>query len=234
MGEQSIITAIKPSATGKGRYVLYVAGKPVGTLPGKVIERLGLRIGMAYGAMTQGAVADAIQFDKALQCGIKHVSRKPLSEAELREKLQEENLERRLIDSVVTRLKELTLVNDAALCLQIIEHINAKKPAGPALIRQKLLARKIPEPTIERMLGDLAAQRDEQSGVTPTLAQAFSLAREKVKTLSDTLSIDAKRRRIAGLLARRGFDEEMIQEIIAELLPDDSHDLDGFGAIGDE
>ncbi len=221
-GDKATITAIKSSATGSSRYVIHVSGKPLGTLPRKIIDRLGLKIGMPFDSMIKDAVNEALRFDKAIQSGVKRVAKKPLSEAELREHLSNDGLDEAMVDRVIKRLKELTLVNDAALCLQIIEHLNDKRPAGPALIREKLKARKIPEPTIERMLGDIQSVREDQSGITPSLSQAYSLARDKVVTMQG-IPEDAKRRRLAGLLARRGFDEELIRQIVSDLLPEDSY-----------
>jgi regulatory protein len=239
-GEQATITAIKSSATGSSRCVIHISGKPIGTLPMKVIERLGLKVGMPYEAMIKDAVDEALRFDKAVQAGIKRVAKKPLSEAELRQHLADDDgLDESMVDRVIKRLKELTLVNDAALCLQIIEHLNAKRPAGPSLIRQKLNARKIPEPTIERMLGDIQSVREDQSGITPSLSQAYSLARDKVVTM-EGIPPDAKRRRVAGLLARRGFDEDLIRQIVNDLLPEDAYgfmdepgESGGLGETGD-
>lgn len=233
MGVGSFITAIKASAASGNRYVVHVDGKPIGTLPGKVIERLGLTLGMSYDGMIRDAVRKALEFDMALQSGIRLVYKRPLSEAEVREKLREEGMEEPVVLRVVDRLKELTLVNDAALAMQIIEHLNSKRPAGPALVRQKLQDRKIPESTIERMLGDMGSMRSPHSGMTPTLAQAYSLAREKINSMTAGLPIDTMRRRVAGLLARRGFEEDLIQEILADLLPDDSRDLDGYNSVQD-
>ncbi len=222
MGDQASITAIKASAAGSSRHVIHVNGKPIGTLPAKVITRLGLKVGLPYDEMIKGAVDEALRFDKAIQAGVKRVAKKPLSEAELRQHLADDGYDQTMIDRVIKRLIELTLVNDAALCLQVIEHLNAKRPAGPALIREKLLARKVPESTVERMLGDIQSTREETSGITPALSQAYSLARDKVIAMQD-LPADAKRRRLAGLLARRGFDEELIRQIVNDLLPEESY-----------
>ena len=81
-----------------------------------------------------------------------------------------------------------------------------RKPASAELIEQKLIARRLPTELARRIAAETLADVDAVEAAT-RLALSCHRAR----------SPEAARRRIGSALARRGFDADVIREVVERL-----------------
>ncbi len=190
-----------------------VNDRSVATLSIKLAEQLQLNVGMNWSAELAEQVKAAAAFDKALTTASRWVNRRPLSKSRIIERMQKQNWSTQLREQVVTRLEQLGLIDDAALGRQWLDQWTRKQPAGSALWRQKLLTQGLPESLIDELLA-------EQTSQTDPLTLALSLAEKKTRTWRGLSAIQQKRR-LYGLLARRGFDESIIMQVIDKLIAED-------------
>jgi regulatory protein len=77
------------------------------------------------------------------------------------------------------------------------------------LLRQKLYQKGIGRSLIEKLVGEATDAQDLAPG-------AVELARKKLRSMQ-RLDIDTRKRRLYGLLARRGFNPDTISSVMAEL-----------------
>ncbi len=200
------VTALEPSARYAKRVVIKVNGRPVATLSIKLAEQLQLQVGLNWSDELAQRVSAAVAFDQALTKASKWINRRPLSKSRLIERMHQHAWPTTLIDQVVTRLEQLGLIDDAALGRQLLDEWARQRPAGSALLQQKLLAQGLPESLVDELLA-------EQTSQTDPLTLATQLAEKKMRTLQRLTPIQQKRR-LYGLLARRGFDESVIMQVI--------------------
>ena len=208
------ITAIAASARDPRRMVVKIGeGRAVGTVPSRVVRELDLVIGMPWTPSLAVRFADAVEFDVWLQKGMRLTARRPLARAVLTQKLADKGATPAMLERVIARLRELGLVDDKALGQLIVEHELSNQPAGEALLRAKLERKGLEEAAIDHAL-------NEASPVTTgagAARAAMSLAKSKLASLRG-VDKNTARRRLAGLLARRGFDEQVVQEVVERLL----------------
>ncbi len=153
---------------------------------------------------------DAEHGATAFQWAMKCLNRRQLSGAELATKLRGKGFDEASIESAMAKLLRTGALDDAALGRAVIDETQRAKPAGEALLRAKLLKRGLNESVVERLLDDVSRQ-----GNDPVDA-AVMLAKKKLATMTSA-DAAAQKRRLWGLLTRRGFDADTIESAIARL-----------------
>lgn len=206
------ITAIAPSRRNAQRAVVKVNGKPVVTLSMSLIGELGLSVDQPWDEPLATKVRDAADYDRAYRAATQRLNRRQLSITQLSQKLRQLGHAAIVIDRVIDRLGELGLLDDHALGQTIIQSIMSRKPSGPRFLRAKLRQRGLGADLVDRLIQE--TQADSQTAVD----QAIILARRKLKTMPANLDSIVRRRRLWGLLARRGFDPDAIEQALLQLL----------------
>jgi regulatory protein len=106
---------------------------------------------------------------------------------------------------VIARLLEelscVDLINDTKLARTLAEGELMRKPAAAPLLLHKLARRGVDEDLAEHAASAALRGRD-------TLQDAIALIEAKAQRAARAVDLLALRRRLFGLLARRGFDEE--------------------------
>ncbi len=203
------ITAIKPTQRNPGRLTVRVGRKVVATLPLGKIETLGLQVGQMWDDALAAKVAQAAVYDKALRQAMNRLNRRAMSRRDLDKKLKELEYETPVRDQVLDRLTELNYLDDEAYGQALVESTLRRKPAGPQLLRQKLYQKGLDRSLIEKLVGEATDAQDLAPG-------AVELARKKLQSMQ-RLEAETRRRRIYGLLARRGFNPDTISSVMSEL-----------------
>lgn len=126
------------------------------------------------------------------------------STAELRERLHAKGFSTHDIEMVVGELARAKVLDDAALAEAEVRRMKERGPAGAGAVRAKLKRRGLDAGGV----GDDAGSSREE-------VRAFAV--QKLATMPVKLSDEAKARRLFGVLARRGVDDEVAMEIVARL-----------------
>ncbi|MFA9479950.1 regulatory protein RecX [Phycisphaerales bacterium AB-hyl4] len=209
MSEPSQITAIKPTQRDPSRATVRVAGRVVATLPQQRIAELELEVGMPWTDTLAASVSEAAVYDKALRQAMNRLARRGRSRSELDRKLAQLGYEPNVRERVLDRLTELNFLDDDALGRALMREIQARKPAGPHLLRQKLRQKGLDRELVDRLVAETRESQD-QAG------DAADLLRRRLPAMA-RLDPATRKRRLYSLLARRGFDGDAIQSAFESL-----------------
>lgn len=209
MWQVDTITSIKPTQRNPKRVTVRIGRRVVATLARSKVEALGLHVGQAWDDALTERVAHAAVFDKALRQAMDRLNRRAMSRRDLDFKLKKLGYEQPVRESVLDKLTEIQFLDDEAYGRALIDATMRRKPAGPQLLRQKLFQKGIDRSLIERLVGEATDAQDLAPG-------AVELARKKLRTMQ-RLDLQTRKRRLYGLLARRGFNPDTISSVMAEL-----------------
>ena len=175
-----------------------------------------LRAGVRVGALADEAYLQQLdiaeQRTSAHESAIRLLSYRARSEREMRSRLTQRGIEAEIIDEELQRLRAAGLLDDEAFAKMWVQERGQLAPRGERLLRNELRAKGISADSIDVATGDV----DDH-------AAALSLARTRARKLSNA-SYDEFRRKVGGLLQRKGFDYGMTALVLREV----------WGETGDE
>ena len=129
------------------------------------------------------------------------------SVAELRTRLLRQDYSPAIVERVITRLKELGYLDDAAFAQRWVETRQRTSPRGAALLQRELLqhgiAGHVADQAVASAAGDAYAQA--RRAAAPRRAR---LARTDFETFA---------RRLGGFLTRRGFPAGVVYAVVRDL-----------------
>ena len=209
--EAEQIVAIRPTQRDANRATIRVGvegakKKPrvVATLTTRIIADMGLHVGQAWTDELAKQVEGGVGFDKAMRAAMNRLSRRAMSGWMLRDKLRQLGHGNAVIDQVLERLAELDLLDDEQFGRSLVRDAMAHKPAGPALLKQKLFQKGIRGALADKLVAEATADTEAQHDA----AIAFALKKAASMASMDATTRD---RRLYGQLARRGFAPDTIR-----------------------
>lgn len=188
---------------------LFVADRAAAQLTVSEVEELGLEPGDAWNAKTRARIERVLQRAAVRSAALKILGRRAMAKATLREKLLAQDHDEDLIDDVIDALETEGWIDDASFAEAVVHDLTRSRPAGAKLVRQRLEEKGVDAEAIEQAVADLEAGDDP-------IDAAFTFAKKQMKKMA---RVDARTaaRRLAGQLHRRGFEEDIIQEVIDRL-----------------
>lgn len=184
-------------------------------------ERLNLRVGAT---LTDDQLRQIHCGNDARLCreqAVKYLAMRPHSRAELERKLRRRGHANEVIQTVLDDLSRKKFLDDFAFARAKAESAAAHRHQGRHRIRAELRRCGVDGEVARKALDEVFADRD-------SLAIARTLV-EKHKARLKRLEPQVARRRLAGLLQRRGFDYEVIGPLLAEF-GEDPRDTDSLDA----
>jgi regulatory protein len=127
--------------------------------------------------------------------------------AELSKALSSKQVPTEAADAVLDRMQEIGLVDDAEFARDWVHSRQQRRHLSRTALRRELSGKGVDREEIESALGQVDAD-DE-------LRAARSLA-EKKERATQGLDPMVRRRRLAGMLGRRGFSPGVISQVLAE------------------
>ncbi len=206
----AVITRIAESKRSPNRRNIYLDGAFAFACNLNVVARFRLREGMA---LSDAQVLDIQQGEVRQECFDKAMSflqTRLHSRAELRKKLIRHEYEAGLVDDVLSELTRLGYVDDARFAKTKALSASQHKHHGRRRAFMELLKSGVKGDVAERALDDVYQQADD-------LGNARLLAQKQAARLKKLDPVVA-RRRLVGMLQRRGFDYDTIKPIIEEVL----------------
>ena len=203
-----LITKISEQKRRPNRRNVYLDGKFAFGVNLNVVARFKLRVGQSLSPEDVAAIeAGELRqecFDKALG----YVGSRPHSRAELHKKLMKREDGDAVVNSVLDELERLNYVNDARFA--------ASKALGAAERKQHGRRRAFMELRKAGVKSDVAqAALDSVYDSTDTTAIARQLVEKQLPRLKK-LDPQVARRRLVGMLQRRGFDYDDIKPVVDE------------------
>jgi len=144
----------------------------------------------------------------AKKIALRSLAARGKSEAEMRQKLADRGIERDVIDETLEQLIAEHLIDDRALAEHLAWSLQESKKLGPVAIKQQLMRRRLPARVIDEALDTLEPSDD---------SVIEDIARDRLRVLGD-LERPVKVRRLAGFLARRGYQGSAVYKAIDRVL----------------
>lgn len=153
---------------------------------------------------TEDSTDDSTAYDRAVERALRILERKAQPTVEVTRRLEADGFDRSTISRVCDRLSELQLLDDLDYARTYCRQASAKGHSGSAIGRW-LLAKGIPAAIIDRALSETAGGDGE-------FERALILAEGRLRSMTG-LSPGKQYGRLAGLLARRGYDPEIVHAV---------------------
>ncbi len=211
------ITALPPQKHDPDRLSVFVDGEFRMGLSAEIALAAGLRVGQA---VDEAGLLELERRDRgwqAREAALRLLAVRPRSAAELVRRLRMKGYEPEIGEEVIARLRELGMIDDAAFAGLVVRDRVRLRPQGAHRLANELRAKGVDDETAR------AAIRETMAGERMDERELARRAAEKWRPRPGEEPARA-RRRLHGFLARRGFDDELIREVVDERLPDDAFD----------
>lgn len=204
------ITQIKTSKRRPNRRSVYLDGTFAFACSLDVIARFGLREGLTLSDEDLIRIRHNELRGECFNQAVKYLEKRLHSRQELTKKLQRQEYPADLIESVLDQLSGMGYVNDKRFAETRLEAMVRYKRQGPNRARLELIKKGV-EPELARQTTQQVYESQDVMGL------ARELARKKTASWSGS-DLQQARRRLQGLLLRRGFDYDTIRPVIEEVL----------------
>jgi regulatory protein len=148
--------------------------------------------------------------NKARNYALRLLELRGRSVKDVRDKLRVKGAAPADIDLVIDDLLSLGLLDDEKFARDWIENRQHFRPTGVVRLRQELFAKGIDREIVDQAVREYKSNADE-------FPAALDLAKRKMK-LYRKLDADTTKRRLAGFLARRGYEASIVSKVLKELL----------------
>ena len=215
---ESKITKLAPLPSDPNVIRIYVDDRVAARLPNSDIEALDLQPDAPFTNDIALAIDQCIARNKVRKKALALLSRRAYTIAALRERLEKNEFDDARIDEIIAEFVDDGWLDDRAFAGQYLDELLGKKPAGEALLLQKLMNRGVPEGVADAAIREAMRERDP-------IEAAFEAAEAKLRKRHDD-DRATNLRNIDQFLARRGFDAEVRETVLRRLdLIDDAADM---------
>lgn len=153
------------------------------------------------------SLISADEKERALQSALKYIGYQQRSEAEVVKKLEQLEFPSRIIDTVMLELRDKQYVDDFEFASKWIEIRGESNPRGKRLFQFELRKKGIPDDVIEAVI----------ENVPDELGMAIRLGKKYLKRFS-SINNDEFRKKMTGILSRRGFPYLIVNETLDKLI----------------
>jgi regulatory protein len=216
----AVVTAIVPSPRKEGRFDLALDGVAAGRVSLDIVERFGLRVGVALDEPKRAALDEAmgelVTYDRALNL----LAAQARSSRDLRRRLLQKGEPQARVEAALARLAAAGLMNDDAFARQFTRSRVLGRGASKRRVRDELFKRGVTGSAASEAIDEVFEDEQVDEGALVEIA-----ARKKLRTLGG-LDAPTRRRRLYAFLARRGYDGELIRSALSRMLaPGEAADL---------
>lgn len=151
----------------------------------------------------------AAQLEVARKIALDQLAARARSEQELRTVMKRRNVPEDIADELIARFTEVGLIDDAAFAQALTATRAEFGLRGRARIRQELQAKGVDREIADEALSHLDPEAEREA--------ATALAQRRMRSLAG-LERHVARRRLAGVLARRGFSSSIVSAVVDEAM----------------
>jgi len=198
------VTALGKKRRSKRLDVL-IDDQPGFSVTPDIAVQFALRTGATLSESSLNELRAAQLREDAMATALRLVSYRPRSEKELRERLQQRFSDPALVGSIVSRLKELRLIDDVTFAASWVESRERSGPRGRRMLSAELRMKGVPRDSAEAAVATV----DEADA-------AYRAAGRRAQALASR-PLEEFRRKIGDLLLRRGFGYEIAHEAVKRL-----------------
>ncbi len=201
------VTALRMQKRRKDWVNVFVDGKYAFALPD--VKAAGLHSGQ-YLSDEEIAKWRKVQAnEKAYEQAVRLLGNRPRSRYEIRQHLRKKKVAPEAIESVIQRLDAAGYLDDEAFARFWVENRLQFSPRGRRALRYELRQKGVPGDTIKQVLENLLEGENEEES-------ALDVATVYARRWKGT-DYQSFRRKIGGVLSRRGYDYSIIQSVVRRL-----------------
>lgn len=202
------ITGLTPLARDPNMRELSVDGRRIAVIRAVDAEDLGLQIDQPWTQSLAKRLAEVVETHRVRKLALSLLGRRSYSRAQLIDRLMRRTKDQPLAHRIADEAKENGWLNDEVLAEDIVRSVTRSGQVGSRLLKQKLHSKGVAASAIERVMSKRAVVDENQA--------AWELVRKRIVKMS-VLTPQTMMRRLAGLLNRRGFDDEAIEYAMERL-----------------
>lgn len=147
--------------------------------------------------------------DAARQIVLRQLAMAPRSRAQLEQKLAQRDCPADVATAVLDRMSEVGLVDDEAYALMLVRSQQAGRGLAKGALARELRSKGIDDDLAQEALASIS-DADERD-------RARALVDKKLRAMHG-LGIEVQTRRLAGMLARKGYSPSMTYAVIREAI----------------
>ncbi len=212
-----LIAGIEPVKRKKGWFELTIKGKPPFLIDEETIYKNSLRVGDVISDARFQRIRQHADLAWLKHRGMQILSRRMISERDLRRKLSAERKSPAIRDEAMAQLKRYGFFDDSRYAAALIRSQMSRGVKSRLYLKQKLwekgIDKEIAEPAIETELEGF----DEKDAV-------MELAKKKLRSLK-RLPADKTRNRLISFLRGKGFSWDTINSAVKTVLANESEDM---------
>ncbi len=153
------------------------------------------------------------QYRSALNKAVSILALRPCSIKEIEDRLLRFHYLSDTIDLVIYKLKKEGFLNDQEFAKQWTESRMNQGKYGRTRIAYELRRKGLSENTVDEVMNETDPEQE--------FCSAYRLAEKSLKSVSSCDDILKQKRRIYGMLARRGFETDIIHQVIDQIFSDE-------------
>jgi len=205
-----IVTAVEPQKHRKNRLSVFIEGEFAFGIDQEIAAKYGIQANKKLEQEQIRQILQEEEYKKALERSYRFLAARSRSEQELRRRLQEYRYPEILIEKVIDRCRELGYIDDRKFAIDYARNRLNTRPVGRQLLYAELQRRGVNAAYIEEALAAAYTEYDE-------VELARKLAHNRWHTQKNKSSKERIRQRVAQFLRSRGFEWDIIQNVIEEL-----------------
>ena len=204
---------LKVVKKGKSDVTIYLDNNSVLFLAVEVFLKSGLKKGDEISEDRFSLLIEQNKLFHIKQRAFRLLGRRQHSSSELKRKLWNKDYEQKLIDEVIEELKKNGYVVDKEFIRAFVADKSKTKSWSTKRIKSELFKRGIDEKLIDEILNNRSKEEDFES--------ALKLAKKKYEILlKRNLEQKELRNKLSTYLFSKGFDYELIKEVVSQLTRD--------------
>jgi regulatory protein len=209
------ITALRVASSRKQTVEIELDGKAWRIVDAEVVVRFALKAGDALEKDDLKRIEREDAYVTARRRAVNFCVTRPRTEREATRRLEEGRLESEIVQRVLADLREQGLLQDAEAA-QLAARKGRRAGIGPRRVEADLRARGIAGETLDEAVESLRDPDWQRS-------EAAAIAAKRRSRLSGR-PLPEQRRKIGDYLLRRGFDREIVSEVLTEVLGSEDDD----------
>jgi regulatory protein len=150
-------------------------------------------------------------YDVARQIILRQLAMAPRSRQQLRDKLRQRNCPDDVAEAVLDRMTEVGLVDDGAYAAMLVRSQQAGRGLAARALARELRTKGVDPETAQATLAEIDPEEERE--------RARALVEKKLRTMHG-LDAAVQTRRLAGMLARKGYPSSMAFAVIREAIAD--------------
>ncbi len=154
---------------------------------------------------------DADPYEVARKIVLRQLAAAPRSRKQLADKLRERECDDHVASAVLDRLEEVGLIDDEAYAASTVRSQQTSRGLGRRAIAQELRRKGIASEVIDEQLETIDDEEERD--------RARALADKKLRAMHG-LDATVQTRRLAGMLARKGYSSSVAWSVIREAIAD--------------